>query len=418
MTSTTGCAITSQVTLIQRAISLEKPVLRYPSRSFSSPQFVKGPATSTQVIRQPRSITKEWLERRRFSLDKLRHKQPSWRLVEEHQQTQLLSNIRLLGRHREKTPEADSLPANQRFPKRRPFRTRSSLPQEEKQGKTINSGTPPVPVRFTRHCLFRARYTPLEPPASQHLQKEHPYSADRSGHQGVTRHCQIDHISPSPMSTFPLPLPASPRRSFSSDSSDSSTSSPVSNISWGSSSSTMCPTSPIIPRSSPACSHAHELEAALKEKEMWRLKCLETRKRLQEALSYLREDTSIFDDMICEEDHETPVNEATEGDIGHTIVYTNHEVIARDSRFALPDQQTYQLDGILIASPVQVVPGSESSSDGVRREWERQEETRKKRRVDPFPIWTESVPENMLDKRRDMVKCRFKGDPGSRFDRF
>ena len=102
-----------------------------------------------------------------------------------------------------------------------------------------------------------------------------------------------------------------------------------------------------------------------------------------------------------------------EDDVGHTTVYTNHEVIARDPRFTPPCQRTQNPDGVLIVQPSSVAePQHEgrAESRSADETEKREKKQRRERRTAVFPMWAEPAPRDMLDKERDGIRFRFVND--------
>jgi len=100
-----------------------------------------------------------------------------------------------------------------------------------------------------------------------------------------------------------------------------------------------------------------------------------------------------------------------EDDMGQTTVNTNHEIIARDPRFASPLQRIQRLNEALILrrrrNHDRCTRISQNLSTLTRLQREKKEELKQNRRTGAFPMWAEPAPRGMQDKEREGIRPRF-----------
>jgi len=95
--------------------------------------------------------------------------------------------------------------------------------------------------------------------------------------------------------------------------------------------------------------------------------------------------------------------------MGQTTVYTNHEVITRDPRFASPLQRTQRLDpSVRESRPLHEDKPKSRSADEIAER--KKEESKQNRRIGAFPMWAEPTPRELQDKERDGIRFRFMCD--------
>lgn len=371
--------------------------LTRPSNSAAHTHLRRTPR-SRPVIQQP-------------SLPRDYQKRAPWRSDGQVQRGPTLPSISSSGRRREEASRHINLPLAQT----QPSSSRHVQPTEPQISSSVWM-TPTFPVRRPH----RTRYSPSE-------HKRH------NGHRGTSvepsydrahedyrseyrKHRDLDsppYVPPArpPRAVRPS-VPATNRWSFSSESSTSSTECPPAPSSSD--------TYTYIPWSDPYIEEfTRELEYVKQQEEIF------FRRRLEmEEIGWAAENPLLFglsnskpsvpvvpsnrDSLV----DSCPIYE--EDDVGQTTVYTNHEVIARDPRFAPPGERTRNLNGISFVQPSSVSeprhedrPKSRSGDETDKKKNER----RRQRRTAAFPMWAEPAPRDMRDKERDGIRFRFVSDP-------
>ena len=271
------------------------------------------------------------------------------------------------------------------FPARRPHRTRYS-PSEQVQDRRYeghkgalvesfyNRVNEDDPSEYTKH------HTLQSPPPARHTRTARPST------------------------------PATNRWSFSSDSSTSSIEGPA----------TPTSSDAHIPWSySYMEEFAREFEYVQQQEQFFVRRRLEmeeemgwaTKPSLYSRLDKKKPPVPVVPDTLSGQ--ESPVSSCPayeDDDMGQTTIYTNHDVIARDPRFAPPREGTQNLDGVLIVQPSSVAEspyGESRSADETER---RKKEPRQGRWTAVFPMWAEPAPRDMRDKERDGIRSRYGRD--------
>jgi hypothetical protein len=276
------------------------------------------------------------------------------------------------------------------FPARRPHRTRYS-PSEQVQDRRYEGhrGASVESFNDRAHEDYRSEYT-------KHRTLESPPPA---------RHTRTARPS----------APATNRWSFSSDSSTSSME---------------CPATPTSSDAHIPWSHsymeefAREFEYVQQQEQFFVRRRLEmeeemgwaTKPSLFSRLDKKKPPVLVVPDNLGGEESlvgSCPLYE--DDDMGQTTIYTNHDVIARDPRFAPPRERTQNLDGVLIVQPSSVAESLYEDGPGLKSRSADETESRKKeprqgRRTAVFPMWAEAAPRDMLDKERDGIRSRYGRD--------
>ena len=283
-------------------------------------------------------------------------------------------------------------PPSMTFPPRRPHRTRCSpkSAQDERY-----EGHRSASVKSSSYVRADEEY--------------HPRNTNRRSPESPS------YVPPSTRRARPArsPTPSTNRWSFSSDSSTSS---------WSSSSSAACPATPTSSGTDILWSHSYtrdyvqELEHAQHQAEYWGQQYFELQAAWATQHPPLFElDNGKPPDLVFPDNHDRqesaidsrPVCE--EDDMGQTTVYTNHEVITRDPRFASPLQRTQRLDpSVRESRPLHEDKPKSRSADEIAER--KKEESKQNRRIGAFPMWAEPTPRELQDKERDGIRFRFMCD--------
>ncbi|KAM6501426.1 hypothetical protein JOM56_004440 [Amanita muscaria] len=298
-----------------------------------------------------------------------------------------------------------------RYPERRPSRARHVSPNaQEDHWRELPSGHRTSEQQWygdhPRHFNERPRY-------------DHDLDRDRCRHiPRRERHStSFDPLYNSPSSPYDNMLPTSShggtkRWSWSSDSSSSSTNSAVS---WSSSSPTIHPSSLTLPTRE-VRPNPHESDIRFRHPETnshWsRTHGVETTNGWMADDYFIPSgDLSVVDN---DEYVRSPSTDHYSGEDGETVVYTDCEIVARDSRIAGPHQRMRGFDGMSVVQfPREVARGLDplSSSDVDRAERSRRvesRETRRRKRPYELPFWSELPPRNL--RRAEGIRFRYPRD--------
>ena len=392
---------------------VQKSLRRYPRLGAPVPERITRPP-NPHLRRAPRfrSAIQQSSARREYQ------QQEPWRPERQIQRVPMLPSISSFGRRRDEASKY-TFPLSQTNQDEGPRGSRHiRMTESETSARPPSMIFPPRRPHRTRRSPKSARDEQYEGHRSASVKSSSYVRADGEYCPGYTSRRSLEdpsHVPPSARRARPArsPPPSTNRWSFSSDSSTSSSSS-------------MCPPTPTSSGAdvhwfhSYARDYAQEFEHAQHQAEYWGRQCFEIQAAWATQHPLLFElDNGKPPDLVSPDNHNRqesatdsrPVYE--DDDMGQTTVYTNHEVIARDPRFASPLQRIQRLDEALIVQPPTVQESQplyedKQKSCSADENAERNKTGLKQnRRTGAFPMWAEPAPREMQDKERDGIRFRF-----------